>query len=196
MGDLVPLKSPQMERDTTAELGMTLALTAWVMAFATLFLVLGYLRVRAPLWPPAGAPGLPVVPAALNTAILLMSSAALSYGIRCIRRDDNVGLIRGLAGATALGAAFVCVQAFGWAEMAAAGLRSADHGAYAATYYTFTVFHAAHVVAGLVVLARLLQGAGRRRFNNAAHTSVRTGAMFWHFVDGMWVLTFLTMYVL
>ena len=196
MGDVLPLRSEQSERDLTAWLGMMVFLAGWCMAFVTLFFVLGYLRVRAGVWPPDGAPALNVVPAALNTAILLASSAALSHGLGCIRRNDNVGLIRGLTVAACLGGAFLVVQVWGWAGMSAQGLSSEVHGAYASTYYALTAFHAAHVLAGITILAWVLRGAVGRRFNNAVHTPVRTGAMFWHFVDGMWVLTFASLYVL
>jgi heme/copper-type cytochrome/quinol oxidase subunit 3 len=196
MGDVLPLRSEQSEADLTARIGMTIFLTGWVMAFASLFLVLGYLRVRAPVWPPAGAPALPIVPAAINTAILLASSVALVYAASRIRRNDNVGLIKGLVGAIALGGAFLFVQVWAWMGVSAAGLAPATHGVFASTYYALTAFHAAHVIAGLIVLVWVLRGAAERRFDNAMHTPVLTSAMFWHFVDGMWVITFATLYVL
>ncbi len=196
MGDVLPLRSEQSERDLTAWVGMSVFLAGWGMAFATLFFVLGYLRVRSGVWPPAGAPALYIVPAAINTGILMASSAALVYGLGRIRRNDNVGLIRGLVAAISLGGAFLAVQAWGWSNMATEGLSAAIHGTYASTYYALTAFHAAHVLAGVLVLVWVLWGAAGRRFNNAVHTPVRTGAMFWHFVDGMWVLTFVSLYVL
>ena len=196
MGDVLPLRSEQSERDATARLGMTVFLAGWAMGFAALFLVLGYLRVRQGVWPPPGAPPLHVVPAAINTAIIIASSAALAYGLGRIRHNDVAGLIRGLVAGIALGGAFMVVQVWGWMGMASVGLSPARHGVYASTYYALTAFHASHALAGLFVLAWVLRGAAGRRFNNAVHTPVATSAMFWHFVGGMWVLTFVSLYVI
>lgn len=196
MGNILPLRSEQSERAATARLGMTVFLAGWGMAFASMFLVLGYLRVRQGVWPPPGAPLLPVAPAAINTGILIASSAALVYALRRIRHNDGIGLIKGLVAAIALGGSFLVVQAWGWSLMSAAGLASIEHGAYASTYYALTAFHAAHALVGLVVLTWVLKGAAARRFNNAVHTPVATSAMFWHFVGVMWLFTFVSLYVL
>lgn len=191
---LPPSRPDGTARDATLRLGLTVALGGWCMAFASLFLVLGYLRVRTPAWPPLDAPPLPVGPPALGTLLLLLSSAALVRGQARIRRGDVAGLVRGLALAAALGGAFLATQAWGWSATRAAGLSLSD-GAYGATYYVLTAFHAAHVVMGLGVLSWLLLGAAAGRLGRAAHTPVTMAGMFWHFVGGMWLVTYVTVYL-
>jgi heme/copper-type cytochrome/quinol oxidase subunit 3 len=52
------------------------------------------------------------------------------------------------------------------------------------------------VVCGLGVLGWLLAGALRNTYSVRHHAPVRMAAMFWHFVDVVWVLMFLTVFLL
>ncbi len=94
-----------------------------------------------------------------------------------------------------LGVAFVALQTVVWWSLAHHGLRW-DGSKYGSVFYALTWFHALHVLAGLGVLAAILVGALRGRYTAEKHTAVRLGALFWHFVDVVWVLLFLSVYVL
>jgi cytochrome c oxidase subunit 3 len=195
MSEMLAGRTSDARRDTTAWLGMVIALVAWTMMFASLFLVMGYLRARAPEWPPKGSPRLPLGLPAFNTVVLLASSVALTLGVRRIRGGDTKGLARWLRITFALGALFVGLQLSHWMSMWAEGLQLVG-GQYGATFYALTVFHAFHVLSGLAVLAWLLRGTAAGRWDESTHSPVRLGAMFWHFVDGVWVLMFVTIYLL
>ena len=71
-----------------------------------------------------------------------------------------------------------------------------DSGVYGSIFYGLTVFHALHVLAGLVVLAVLVPGARKGRCARGAQSRVRLSAMFWHFVDAVWVVMFVAVYLL
>jgi cytochrome c oxidase subunit 3 len=96
----------------------------------------------------------------------------------------------------ALGAAFLALQLAVWIPLWQRGFRIDNTGSYGSIFYGLTVFHALHVLAGLGVLAVLLPGARRGRWRSGAQSRVRASAMFWHFVDAVWVVMFVAVYLL
>jgi cytochrome c oxidase subunit 3 len=72
------------------------------------------------------------------------------------------------------------------------------HGTFFAIYYTLTGLHALHVIGGLIVLAYLIgPGASMRRTQPVRFTHRAAGlSIYWQFVDIVWILVFLTVYLL
>jgi cytochrome c oxidase subunit 3 len=193
MGTVAEIK-PHAREELTSSLGMLVFLASWGMMFAGLFFAYGFARSKAVVWPPAGAPVLPLGLPALNTVVIVTSSVAFAQGLKSLRRGQR-GRFQVLAGITAaLGALFLALQLTLWQRVVAAGLPVA--GTYGAVFYSFTALHALHVLVGLGlvlwVFARSLFGA----YTEHNTINVRMCAMFWHFVDVVWVLMFLTIYVL
>jgi len=84
--------------------------------------------------------------------------------------------------------------------VAATGLSMSD-GIYGAVFYAFTAFHGLHVAVGLGILLWVLSRSRAGAPAPLALTEHNTIAvtvctMFWHFVDAVWLLMFLTIYVL
>jgi len=194
MGRLLPYRSAGTDREDTSFLGMVMFLASWVMLFAALFFVYAALRARAPMWPPDGW-RLPVGLPALNTALLLASSVTLWMGPRDLRAGRPDRLAPWLGATLALGILFLVLQCVVWRSVWQGGLH-VDTSLYGSVFYALTVFHALHVVAGLGVLAWLLRGALRGTYAAARSAPIRVGAMFWHFVDVVWVVLFLGVYVI
>src|SRR5690349_4766690 len=86
MGDLINLPPPRAREEGTGLVGMVIFLASWAMMFAALFFAYGVVRMRAVAWPPLDQPGLPVGLGGLNTAVLLLSSVALQWGLTGLRR--------------------------------------------------------------------------------------------------------------
>jgi cytochrome c oxidase subunit III len=141
-------------------------------------------------WPPGGAPSLQL--AGPNTVILLLSSAALVWAERSgARRASRGRLLGGLAVAFVLGCIFVGIQLAEWSSRPFS-LSSGTHGAI---YFTMTGFHLAHVVVGLLMLALLFVWAGLGYFSRERHAPLTIGAIYWHFVDAIWLVVFATLYL-
>ena len=195
-GNVVELPSAReaIESRKTHFVGMIMALASWSMLFASLFFAYAVLRISSATWPPLGASRLPVALPAFNTLVLLLSSVVLWRGTDP-RREAPGRLARAVLATTALGALFLALQLVVWIPLWTGGFRM-DSGVYASLFYGLTVFHAVHVLAGLVALAWLLRGARSGRYASARQNPVRLSAMFWHFVDVVWVLMFVVVYVL
>ena len=183
------------ESRRTSYVGMVMALGSWSMMFGSLFFAYAILRLRAGAWPPEGIEPLPRLLPFLNTLVLLASSAVLSRGLDPKQEARIGGLARALKRTLALGSLFLVLQLAVWVPLWRSGLTMAS-GVYGSIFYGLTVFHALHVLAGLVALAVLLPGARSGRYRSGAQSRVRVTALFWHFVDAVWVVMFVAVYLL
>jgi cytochrome c oxidase subunit 3 len=126
-----------------------------------------------------------------DTVILLLSSVAVWWGEKGARKGAPRQLALGIAGGFVLGAVFVGVQLLEW-KGKPYGLSTSP---YSSLYFTITGFHLAHVVIGLLVLAALFVWSLFGYFDARRHAPVAIGAIYWHFVDAVWLAVFFTIYV-
>jgi heme/copper-type cytochrome/quinol oxidase subunit 3 len=165
------------------------------MLFGSFFSAYALLRTGAPAWPDQSSI-LSVPLAGLNTVILLTSSVtiAMAWGALKARGLSQYRRFMGLT--LALGAAFLLVKMLEYADKYDQGLTPAS-STFLGLYFTLTGLHALHVLGGIVVNAYLLGPGARmwhtnpRRFTNR----VEIAGVYWHFVDVIWVLLFLVLYV-
>ena len=194
MGTVVELR-PRAKEDFTSVLGMIIALGAWAMMFGALFFMYAGMRSHALMWPPPGVPRLPIALPAVNTVVLLASSGAIALGVRALRQGQRRALSACLAVAAMLGATFLVLQVVVWRDVWAAGLQPST-GAYGSVFYGLTALHAVHVAAGLLVILLVLVRSLLGKYTEHSVMKVRLPAMFWHFVDAVWVLMFVSLYLL
>jgi cytochrome c oxidase subunit 3 len=195
VSDIVPFKPKKSRRDVTSYVGMIIFLGGWAMMFAALFFAYAIVRYKQVEWPPAGENALPLVVPAINTALLVASSAALMLALRAVRGARPAGLKLWLCVSFVLACGFLASQIVVWRGLWLDGLKPSS-GIYGSVFYGLTWFHALHVIVGLVGLLTLLPRAFAGRFSVGNHTAVRIWSMYWHFVDVVWVLMFMTIYVL
>jgi cytochrome c oxidase subunit III len=194
MGTVVELR-PHAKEEFTSSLGMIIFLASWAMMFSALFFAYGFVRTQAVTWPPVGAPALPLGLPALNTVLIVISSFTFTHGLAALRRGKR-GVFQQMVAVTfALGALFLGLQISVWISLAKAGLHFST-GIYGSVFYGLTTIHALHVVAGLLILLWVFLRSLRGTYSEHNHINVRLCTMFWHFVDAVWVLMFVTLYVL
>lgn len=187
-----PRRSPA---DATAWLGMVVFLASWTMLFAALFAVYGVLRLRSAQWPPADVPGLPLLLPGANTLAIVASSVALQTALHSARVGRISGVLPAAVAAFLLGVVFLAGQGALWLGLWQAGLRP-DGGPFPSVFYGLTVFHALHVLAGLVGLGWAVARAAKAAFGPARHVGLRLWCGYWHFVGVVWVLLYVTIFVL
>jgi len=174
---------------------MVVFLASWAMMFAGLFFSYGFVRSRAGAWPPPGIPVLPIALPALNTAVMLGSSLIFSLGLRELRRGNVRAFQRALSVTIVLGLVFLALQIYVWQSVSQAGLHL-NTGLYGSVFYCLTAFHALHVAVGLVILMVVLARSLLGKYSEHNTISVRLCTMFWHFVDVVWILMFVTIYLM
>jgi heme/copper-type cytochrome/quinol oxidase subunit 3 len=69
------------------------------------------------------------------------------------------------------------------------------HDAYGSLFYTITGFHGAHVIVGLVMLVVVFIRAARGHFRAGRHEAITNVALYWHFVDVVWLAVFTSLYI-
>lgn len=124
---------------------------------------------------------------AVNTVVLLTSGLLAALAVRACAAARRRAMQACLAGAAALGLVFLGVKGMEYADKIGRGIGTETHPFFT-FYYLLTGFHAAHVAAGILILAAL---AWSRRVE-----TLETGTAFWHMVDLVWVLLFPVIYLL
>ena len=174
-------------------LGMWIFLATLTVLF--LAAIAGYLvvRLKATAWPP---PGMPRLPAGLwlATVVLVAGSVTIHRAQRAIRRGNLRTSTRWLATTLALGVAFVAVQSWNWWGLIRVRLTAASN-LYAFTFFMLTGLHAAHVVGGIALLAIVWWRSSRGRYGCGHHPGITYAAMYWHFLDAIWLLLFAVLVV-
>jgi len=127
---------------------------------------------------------------AINTLILLVSGATLTYAHWGLMKDNRKQTIIGLALTVALGAIFLYLQAHEYAD-AAFTMKS---GIYGSTFYMLTGFHGLHVTMGTIMLLIILLRVMKGHFNSKDHFGFEAVAWYWHFVDVVWLFLFVFVY--
>lgn len=179
--------APAEDGGRTVKTGMLLFIVSEAMLFAAFFGAYFYLRGESATWPPTqtiARPELGLVGA--NTAILLASSATLQ-----LAHAGGKSWRRWLAATIMLGATFLVLQGI---EFSRNAFSIAD-GVFGGTFYALTTLHGTHVTIGLLVLAAILARA-RRGFLTHESGAFAAASYYWHFVDVVWLILFITVYVL
>jgi len=130
------------------------------------------------------------------TICLLSSSLTIHLAAKSLARD-RVGAFLGLWLLTiALGGLFLYGTAQEWHRLIYQHGLTISTNLFGTTYYSLVGLHGFHVTAGLVMLlvVAILALAGRVRMQESRRVEVL--AMYWHFVDAVWVVVFTVVYVL
>lgn len=177
----------------TGVMGMTLFLASLSVLFAAS--IAGYLvvRLRAEAWPP---PGMPRLPGGLvaSTLVLVGCSVAVHRALAAVRGDEVRRMTRWLGATFVLGASFLVLQGINWWGLVSVRV-TAGANLYAFTFFMLTGLHAAHVVGGLIQLAVVIARAMGGRYGSGWHPGVTYAAMYWHFLDGVWLVLFAVLYL-
>ena len=130
----------------------------------------------------------------VNTGILLASSVALDLARRALKARQRVNFNRWWTTATALGGVFLIGQAIAWSQLRAAGIYVATNPS-SSFFYVLTAVHALHLIGGMVALTWVDVQALRLRLGPAKRTAIDVCAVFWHFLDALWIMLMAIFYL-
>jgi cytochrome c oxidase subunit 3 len=132
----------------------------------------------------------------LGTVCLLSSSFTIHFAVGTLRKANLRGCTIGMAVTVLLGAIFLMATAREWYHLIHDYGLTIRTNLFGTTFYSLVGLHATHVAIGLTMLtiALALLLSGRLRQTHADRLEVLS--LYWHFVDGVWVVVFLVVYVL
>src|SRR5215813_6591985 len=130
------------------------------------------------------------------TVCLLSSSLTVHFAGRSLERDKR-GAFLGLWSLTIiLGGLFLFGTGREWYRLIYEHGLTISTNLFGTTYYSLVGLHAFHVTVGLIMLSVVAVFAFARRVGVEQSPRVEVLAMYWHFVDAVWVVVFTVVYVL
>ncbi len=127
---------------------------------------------------------------ATNTFVLLTSSLFAVLAHKAATQKQGKKAAGLLLATVAGGAVFLGIKAYEWSHEIAAGYTLTTNGFWS-FYYTAAGLHAAHVIAGMILM--LVVAAQARR--NEELQRVELVGLYWHFVDVVWIFLFPLLYI-
>jgi cytochrome c oxidase subunit III len=122
-----------------------------------------------------------------NTAVLVLSSAALQWAHVAARRNDIDGVILGLLAGGASAVTFLVGQLLAWQQLRVAGYFLASNPANS-FFYLITAVHGLHLMGGLVALGRTTARVWHGAEAIQVRLSVELCAIYWHFLLLVWLV--------
>lgn len=167
----------------------------WLFLLSDAFVFAGLLTVRINLLG-LTRPHLNQFLGLLVTGVLLISSFFMNRGETAMAHGDKKGFITNTIITFVLGLGFLLgVVAVEWPTAAAEGL-TASSGTAGAVFYMMTGMHAFHVFTGLIFLLVVLNNARKNVYSAEKHWGVEAAAVYWHFVDLVWIIFYPALYLI
>ena len=212
--------------DGSFRMGMVWFIFSEVMFFAAFFGALFYTRVYglpwlggeghgvatneilwdgySAAWPSNGPGGIggmfQTIPAwglpLLNTLILLSSGATLTIAHHALKAGNRRQLLIWLGATVLLGCVFLFFQVEEYMHAYGELNLTLGSGIYGSTFFMLTGFHGAHVALGTIMLIVMWLRSAKGHFTRDNHFGFEAAAWYWHFVDVVWLMLFLFVYVL
>jgi heme/copper-type cytochrome/quinol oxidase subunit 3 len=140
-----------------------------------------------------------------STFVLLMSSLAMVLALAAVENADKPKRTRGerilgssklwLMATAVLGATFLGYQAFEFTSFVHEGL-TIKTNLFGSSFFTLTGFHGAHVTVGVLWLLTMFGIDVKRGLRPADAINVDIMALYWHFVDVVWIAIFTLVYLI
>lgn len=132
----------------------------------------------------------------ISTVVLIVSSLTFHLALTSIRKNDRSKTSLWLLITLLLGITFVVLQFLGFGQIIESGYFPTGSESTVTTsfIYIIVVVHMAHLFGGLIALLIIIYNHFKQKYNSTQTLGIELGAMFWHFLDILWILLFLFFY--
>lgn len=131
----------------------------------------------------------------ISTFVLLMSSLAMVLALDGVQRGSRKLSMIWLGVVIVLGATFLGFQVYEFNHFYHVGL-GLDTNLLGSSFYVLTGFHGAHVFFGVVWLTTLFVMSARGKLPASKALNVEIAGLYWHFVDVVWIVIFVLVYLI
>ncbi|WP_343592241.1 cytochrome c oxidase subunit 3, partial [Flavobacterium sp.] len=128
-----------------------------------------------------------------STAVIIACSVTFHLAKKAIQKDNRSTVTSLLLGTLALGILFIVLQFQGFGQIIEEGYYFTGQGSSITTtfLYVVTVTHLLHLAGGLISLLIIIYNHFKQKYNPTQTLGIELGAMYWHFLDLLWVYLFL-----
>jgi cytochrome c oxidase subunit III len=132
----------------------------------------------------------------ISTILIIMSSITVHLAKKAIQKDNQKNTAIFLLATLVLGIAFVFFQFRGFSQIVEMGyfFTGSESSVTSSFLYVLTILHLAHLFAGIISLLIVIYNHFKQKYNASQSTGIELAAMFWHFLDFLWVYLFLFLY--
>jgi len=131
----------------------------------------------------------------VGTALLLFSSLFIVLALAGAQRGNRRALLGWLSATIVCGLFFVGMQVYEFTHFVHKGL-TLKTNLYGASFFVLTGFHGTHVTLGVIWLITLWIEGFRGRIPPAKSLNLEIAALYWHFVDVVWIVIFPVVYLI
>ena len=131
----------------------------------------------------------------VGTALLLFSSLFVVLALYGAQKGNRKMLLGWLAATLLCGMFFVGMQVYEFTHFVHKGL-TLQRNMFGASFFVLTGFHGTHVTIGVIWLATMFYLALRRKLPPERSLNLEMAALYWHFVDVVWVVIFPVVYLI
>jgi heme/copper-type cytochrome/quinol oxidase subunit 3 len=171
--------------------GMVVLITTEGMVFLALVASYFFVRASVPRWPPPGIPLPELHRSVLFSVFLLGSSIPIFWMEHALKRGRMTQVKVTMAIAFVMGATFLANTAYDFLNMEF-GL---GENAYTSLFWVIIGLHAIHVLVGLLMSATVQAKVWTGRVTPEHHVTPDVFALYWHFVDGVWIVVFASLFL-
>jgi cytochrome c oxidase subunit 3 len=132
----------------------------------------------------------------LNTLLLLASGVTLTISHHALKAGQRGPTAFWLAATVVLGAVFMYFQVYEYIHAYRDLNLTLGSGIYGSTFFMLTGFHGMHVTLGAIMLTVIFFRVLKGHFSKDNHFAYEAVAWYWHFVDVVWLILFLFVYVI
>jgi cytochrome c oxidase subunit III len=134
--------------------------------------------------------------AIISTAIIITSSLTLLMAQMAVKKDDHNKTVIGLFLTLCLGIAFFFTQIEAWKQLTSQGVYFVGKYSNAAGsfLYLIALVHLFHMIGGVIALTVSLIKALLKKYSAADYLGIELTAIYWHFLDLLWIYLFLFLY--
>ena len=130
----------------------------------------------------------------VSTFVLLMSSMSMVLAYAALTRGSIKAFRIWILSTAIMGMTFLAFQVFEFRDFAQHGLTPRTN-LFGTTFFTLTGFHGAHVTIGVIWLLSLAFHSFKGGVRPETHLDVDLAALYWHFVDVVWIVIFTVVYL-
>lgn len=170
----------------------------WLFFISEAFLFGGLLATRFYLWG-EHRPELDQFIGLLVTGVLLISSLSMNIAEKAMEHGDRRTFSIGMIVTAVLGTIFLFgVMIFEWGlfPFIYEGHLSPSENVYGAVVFAMTGMHALHVISGVIFILIVWNLGRKGHFSPESHWGVESCAIYWHYVDLVWIFFYPALYLI